>query len=551
MDGAGRLPAYLAGPDLLQGFLAAGLRADPPPATLGEERFALDAQEYLWAAAVDLAAEAWTGAALTAAMGAAPASEGLGRHAVYEVLAATASGLAQGEACPVREDGPPEVLAVEEAPPSRIDAEIAQVALGRVQAFVAASGFGALVRVFRSATLHEDLQAIEFHDPMPEERFLSGQWHRPWVSYPLQDDLLMAAAAGLLRTECEREREVWITPHGRRVLHGLRASMGEAGWLEHRQRRLAAAHHRWLDASGRRHPGWEKAWEDLLLAAGVCAGSRVVVLGLAAGGDAFLHAVAARVGPSGVVLVVDPAATLWRPLQRRGTGARSGGVPGPARTPGPLGPSGPQGASGPGGGARRGLPANVRVLAGDFSALPLSDAAVDVCLVPQFLHLGGRQPAVHEMRRVVRSGGRVVLGVPHAADAGHALLREWLEPLVEVAAHLEAAEARGAERGIPARAQGGGGASLAVRAGVALAREALQRHGFLDLDVRPHACPTPHALRAALLQALHGSEAGRCVLERTPWRQRAELLASLLERGERLLASSASVGGALVCATVP
>ncbi len=549
MDGAGRLPAYLAGPDLLQGFLAAGLRADPPPATLGDERFALDAQEYLWAAAVDLAAEAWTGVALTAAMGAAPAAEGLGRHAVYEVLAATASGVAQGEACP-GEDGPPEVPAVEEAVPSRIDAAVAQVALGRVQAFVAESGFGALVRVFRSATLHEDLQAIEFHDPMPEERFLSGQWHRPWVSYPLQDDLLMAAAAGLLRIECDRGREVWITPHGRRVLHGLRACLGEAGWLEHRQRRLAAAHHRWLDASGRSHPGWARAWEDLLLAAGVCAGARVLVLGLAAGGDAFLHAVAARVGPSGVVSVVDPAATLWRALPRAGMNTRASGVSRPRRAPGPPS-SAPRGASGPVAGARCALPANVRVLAGDFAALPLSDAAVDVCLVPQFLHLGGRQPAVHEMRRVVRSGGRVILGVPHAADAGHALLREWLEPLVEVAAHLEAAEARGAEQGIPARPRGGGGASLAVRAGVGLAREALQRHGFLDLDVRPHACPTPHAVRAALLQALHGSEAGRCVLERTPWRQRGELLAHLLERGEHLLASSGSVGAALVCATAP
>ena len=548
MDGAGRLPAYLAGSELLQGFLAAGLRVDPPPATLGEECFALDAQAYLWAAAVDLAAEAWTGAALTAAVGAAPAAEGLGRHAAYEVLAATASGLAQGEACPAGEDRPPEVPAVEEALPASIDAGVAQLALGRVQAFVAASGFGALVRVFRSAALHEDLQAIEFHDPMPEERFLSGQWHRPWASYPLQDDLLMAAAAGLLRIECERGREVWITPHGRRVLHGLRASLGEAGWLEHRERRLAAAHHRWLDASGRTHPGWERAWEDLLLAAGVCAGNRVLVLGLAAGGDAFLHVVAARVGPSGVVWVVDPAATLWRrPIPRTGMAARASAAPRPRRAPAPQA----QGASGAVGGARVGLPANVRVLAGDFAALPLSDAAVDVCLVPQFLHLGGRQPAMHEMRRVVRSGGRVILGVPHAADAGHAVLREWLEPLVEVAAHLEAAEARGAAPGIPARAQGGGGASLAVRAGVGLAREALQRHGFLDLDVRPHACPTPHAVRAALLQALHGSEAGRCVLERTPWRQRGELLANLLERGERLLASSGSVGGALVCATVP
>lgn len=496
-----RLPGYVAEVAELRAFLDAGLFADPPAAGLGEEIFALEAQEYLEAVAVDLAADHWSGVAIARAAGTEAVTADLGRNAVYEVLAATAACVAHDETGAIV-----------------IDQAVADEAARRAGTFLADSGFAALVRVFCTCIAFEDLQAVDFHNPMPESTFLAGLSHRPWSAYALQDDLLMAVAAGTMRIGLTGagERQVWITPHGRVVLAELRERLADAGILTRRRRQLAVAHGNWLALE----PEWSaaaarrEAWDELLAAAGVGAGSRVLVLGLASGGDAFLRELGLRVGHEGEVLVVDPAVAVLRRLSAH------------------LGPLGEEGHG-------RGPEAARRLLAGRFEALPLSDGAVDAALAPAFLHIADHEPALAELRRVVKSGGRVVLGVPHAVDAGHALLREWLEPLLDLAARLE----------VPAPVAG----HAARQAGLAL-----QRHGFVGLEVRPHGFPWPAGnVRGALLHAVHGSELGRHVLERTPWRQRRDLLHNLLARGERLLADADAAGralvapGELVLATVP
>jgi len=509
-----RVPGYVAEVAELRAFLDAGLFADPPAAGLGEEIFALDAQEYLEAVAVDLTADHWSGEAIAHAAGTEPVSADLGRNAAYEVLAATAAGVAH-----------------EETGAIVVDRAVAEEAARRASAFVAGEGFGALVRVFCTCVAFEDLQAVDFHNPMPEPTFVAGLSHRPWSAYALQDDLLMAVAAGTLRLSLtgSRERQVWTTPHGRAVLAELRERLGAAGILTRRRRQLAVSHGNWLALE----PEWSpaaarrEAWDDLLAAAGVGPGSRVLVLGLAAGGDAFLSELRLRVGTEGEVLVVDPAVAVLRHFSHHNGGSRSTGA------------AGHDGAAPAAVAALAGAAPAIRLLPGRFEALPLSDGAVDAALAPAFLHVAEHEPALVELRRVVKSGGRVVLGVPHAVDAGQALLREWLEPLLDLAARLE----------VPSPVAG----HAAHQAGLAL-----QRHGFVGLEVRPHGFPwTAGNVRGALLHVVHGSELGRQVLERTPWRQRRDLLHDLLARGERLLADADAAGralvapGELVLATVP
>jgi len=486
-----RMPGYVAEVHELRAFLDAGLHADPPPTGLADERFSLAAQEYLEAVAVDLASDHWTAAALAPATGTEAVPAELGRNAAYEVLAATA-------AC----------VAHECTGAVAIDASEAEEAAGRVAAFSAAAGFATLVRVFCAAAAFENLQAVDFHNPMSEPAFLAGLSHRPWAAYPLHDDLLMAVAAGTVRIGlgAGAERQVWITPHGRAVLGELRDRLDAAGVLARRRRQLAVSHRNWLalEPQSEADAARREAWDEILDASGVGPGARVLVLGLAAGGEAFLREIAARVGTRGEVLVVDPAVAVLRRFSH-------------------LAPPS----------------AGVRLLPGRFDALPLSDEAADACLAPAFLHIAEHDAALVELRRVVKSGGRVVLGVPHAVDAGHALLREWLEPLLDLAARLE----------VPAPAAGHG----ALQAG-----EALRRQGFLDCQVRAHGFPwSASNVRGALLLALHGSELGRRVLERTPWRQRHDLMHSLLVRGEQLLSRAETAGhaliapGELVVATVP
>ena len=479
----GPLPAYIASEAEVRAFLAAGLAVDPPLAGLADEQFTLEAQEAVAAAAGDLAEEHWNEAMLAATLGTAAVPAAFARLAVGDVLGATAAGLAH--AASGRLDTTPD--AVDEA-------------LGLVQGFIATAGFGTLVRVQSAATAFEDLQAVGFYDPMDEQTFLGGLWHRPWAGRSLHDGLLLAVAAGAVRVRAgaDQRRQIALTPHGHVALGTLRLRLEASGYLAARHRQLAAAHA--LSEASPPSPGAElpEVWEELLAAVGVGPGVRVLVCGLALGGTPLLAEVARRVGEDGEVLLVEPAAAWARPV----------------------------------------LPEGVRLLRARFEELPLVDGAVDACLAPHFLHLCDHDRALAELRRVVRPGGRVALGAPQSLDLDHAALQPWLEPLRALAARLD----------VPVS----GRQRPAGQAGAAL-----ERHGFQGLEVRAGLLPLAGPSHGALLHALHDAEVFRDVLGRIPWRERHALVQQMRARGEAVAAAfqegahALAVSGEIAVASVP
>lgn len=487
MCGAPRTPGYVADVGELRAFARAGLSAAPPAAGVAEESVALDAQLHLAEVALDLAAD---GGPDLAGESAIPSD--LARWAVEEVLGATAACEAQ-----------------EQLGSDHVDLDAAVDTGLRVAAFVREHGLGPLVRAYGAVATHDDLRAVSFYQPMPERAFITGGWHRPWCTAPLQDELLMAAAAGLVRLRRSPDgvgRELLITAEGHSVLEAVTERMEAAGILTERRAHLALSHRNALArhpaAPFRAAPALHAAWAELLRESGLQAGDRVLLLGVAVGGAELVRAAAERVGPGGAVTVVDPAVALLRLFA--GTGLRP-----------------PEGAA-------------VRFVPGRFDALPLSDAAADACLAPGFLRLWADGRALGEVRRVVRPGGRVALAVPHAVDLGHALLRGCMEPLLGVTGHLGLPE--------PGAVHAPGEAA-----------EWLRRSGFVDVRARSRAVPVP-AHPHALVHLLHGGT-GSGLLERLPWRARTELLRELGARAAHLLDAAApghlEAPGEVLLATVP
>ena len=79
---------------------------------------------------------------------------------------------------------------------------------------------------------------------------------------------------------------------------------------------------------------------------------------------------------------------------------------------------------------------NIRIVEGDFGALPLRDATVDIVLTSRIEPEDDSLPAIREAHRVIRPGGRlVVIGYYGRDDVG-----ELLEP--EVVAHAREATQR-------------------------------------------------------------------------------------------------------------
>ncbi len=475
-DMALHTPGFVASVSDLRRVLEADVHLDPPQAGLPEETFALDAQRYLDDVALDLADDRWE----PGLVGDAPVPAQLGRNAAFEVLAATA-------AC----------LVHEETGHVAVDLAAAEQAARLVRDHVRSEGFGPLVRAFCTAAAYENLQAVEFYQPMAESTFVSGGWHRPWAAYDLRDDLLMAAAAGGVRLKLGDGggREIWLTPQGRQLLGELRHRLAASGVLAERHRLFAAAQRNvWSRTLFPQTQGLQEVWAELLALAGIQTGSRVLLLGLALGAEGLIRLVGERVGPSGAVLVVDPAAGVLRHFTQRVAGT---------------------------------LPAQVRVLPGRLDALPLSDASVDACLAPSFLHLTDQERALAEVRRVVRPGGRVALTLPHALETAHGLLREWLEPVIELATRLDLAE-------------------IGRQHGLEQAADALARHGFVGLEARQRTLPLSPS-------HVQGSAVWRGVLERTPWRERQRVLDELTARAERLWtdATAPQAHGELLVVSVP
>lgn len=359
------LSAWTGGPEELAGFVSAGLHVDPPAAGLADERLPFAAQDRLAHAAADLAQDACDEGL--------PLPGALSRLGAYEVLAATASGLAWERRRPL---GSPVVAD----------------AILRVAEFARQHGAQALIRAYLSVALLEDLQAVAFYAPLDVDAFRDGRWHRPWTAQPLADELALALAADALRLE---GTDLSLTPAGATFLDTLRAGHEASGMAAARHRALAHPHHGLVRrAHGTLHPHWA----DLVAQAGAGPGQEVLVVGAAWGGSGLVLAAAGAVGRSGSVTVVDAA--------------------------------GPQT-------DRRGLPPQVTFAHGRPEALPMEARSVDLALAPHFRHLGDGERSLAELRRVLRPGGRVALAVPQPLPAAGPALAHWLDPLRELAERLQ------------------------------------------------------------------------------------------------------------------
>ncbi len=455
-------------------FLDRGLMLGPWLAGLEQERFSFDSQELLAEAAEGLAAAYWQEPLITATIGDVPATTTLGRRGVREILDSTAATIASGRLGRIR-----------------VDRAIAQEAVRRMEAFITAAGFGALIRVYLLVVTAKNHGALRYYKEIPEDEFIRCVRHRPWMRESIEPELMRDIALREMRLVVRNGRRfVTDTARGRRSYEEARRILEETGFVRERLELLRASSYSALEnydevifSTVPLERSWRRGFNDFM---GLRAGQSVLDVGCGPASQAFEGGALAAVGPSGHLTGLDPAVGMLERARAKASGN-------PAAS----------------------------FVQGVAEQLPFADASFDVTLDVSALQMTDIDRAIAEMVRVTRPGGRVAhAGAYRVPGPTPAWVLRWLAPVIEIARRYRLPPA-----GLPPEA--GEMARRLAAAGLRNVRVAVQENtaAFADLE--------------QITRYLLSSElAFYQVLEIIPFAARRELHTELVRRGREIAAET-------------
>jgi len=411
----------------------------------------------------------WTEAEMIKNFGTIPIPESFPRVALYETFASTAVFIAH-----------------EQTGNLFVDDEIALQAISKVEDFCAKSGLGTLVFLYRMIAAYDNLNAINYFGGIPEREFLLGSWHRPWVDYPLSDDLMIGVLLDNFQVIIRNNRRyVELTPKGMETLLTLRQAFEESG---HFSRQISLFHISQFDLFEDYDNLAKEIWpqfmplrKKLIDYAGVEPGMNVLELGCGSGLLTFEAGLADRIGPTGKLVSTDPSAgMLNRAKAKHQVNEKKW----------------------------------VKFHVAGAERLPFPEGTFDIVLGSAFLHFTDRDVAPKEIRRVTRPGGIVASAHPLNYDyANVAFFHQWFSPIFQLATKCKDAPKSflfDAEEGI----------------------DTFKRAGLTQIESQRHPFPMLfHDPDKIIKHFIHGVGLFQEELADIPWKARQEVMQSLQKRG--------------------
>jgi ubiquinone/menaquinone biosynthesis C-methylase UbiE len=371
-----------------QELFASGVVISPLLAGLDAcDRFDPVVFEVLDLEAEEFAALNWLEKEIVANFGTMPVPDKFPKKAVYETAAATAV-----------------LLAHEQSGDTLVDEKTALDAFAKVKSFAENHGLGILILLYGTVTAYDNMNALAYYGKIPERTFLQGKWHRPWIDYPISDELVMGVLAGYYQILVEDGmRFVTLTEFGHRVYQEIGRTLEEAGYFKNRASLLHISQFNcFKDYEQMAREIWPESMpvrRHFLDWAGIKPGMRVLELGCGSGPFTFEGGLADRVGPEGRVIAVDPSSGML------------------ARAKGKQG----------------GKHLWVEFKQARAESLPFENKTFDAVIGVGFLQFTDHQSALREMSRVARPGGIVASFHPLQYDYDVPFFREWFRPIFDLA----------------------------------------------------------------------------------------------------------------------
>ena len=481
--------------DHLRAFLAHGLIVDPWLAGLEKEFFEYDSQDQLAQEAAQLAVDYWKEPLRAQTLDAFPAPVRIGRTAAHETLVSTAAAVAH-----------------ERLGRIRVTPDLAAEAIARVRRFVAARGFGALVRIYAVATFVENHAAVRYYEatsPLSEDDFVRGALHRPWVGYALDDELLAGIAVGVLALEVRDGRRVVVqTPAGEAYYDEVRQILDAAGYLERRLQLIYLSQFNlfaeWDTQVAQMVPDALAGRRAFTAFADLPAGGKILEAGCGMATQTFEGGLWEAIGPRGSIVGTDPAPGMLERAKAK---------------------------------AKLRHARNVTFTRAPAERLPMfRDGAFDAAVGTSFLHLTDAPAALAELRRVTKPGGALAVWSPCQFSLDQPWCQEWFAPILALA-----------------RRHGQGERPSLLPGRLPIPGETAQwfrEAGLQDVEAIPRDVPwrllDPEVSVAFLV---HGVSLFQRELETLPWKARQEVVEELKQRGRVVCAKTTPEERTIRCPT--
>jgi ubiquinone/menaquinone biosynthesis C-methylase UbiE len=377
-------------------------------------------------------------------------------------------------------------IAHEQAGNLFVDEKIAQEAMSRVKYFCKTSSISNLLHLYQIISTHTNLNALSHYDGIPEQEFLLGSWHRPWVKHFLSDDLRLGALSGIMEVkECKGERYVQITSKGVETLQNITLMLEGAGYFAQSISLLHISQFNTYDEYEKLAEGilpeFMQIRKQLIDFAAIQPGMRVLELGCGSGLLTFEAGLADQIGPKGELISIDPSSKMINRAKAKPQAKEKNWV---------------------------------KFRIGIAEDLPFENDNFDAVIGSAFLHFTDPKLALKEMRRVTRSAGIIASFHPLSYDFSNVpFFNEWFSPIFQLAAKRKEQPKNflfSAEKGL----------------------EAFEEAGLTKIESRQFSSPNLfHDPNKVIKHYIHGLGFYQEELADLPWKKRQDIMESLLEKG--------------------
>ncbi|MDP9728289.1 methyltransferase domain-containing protein [Alicyclobacillus sp. TC] len=247
---------------------------------------------------------------------------------------------------------------------------------------------------------YDDYQAIQYYQPMLVTDFVSGQYHRPWASYPLEEECKLILDYGVAEWVSSSDRlSIRLTKKGEDHLKEFQAFLQETGFLEKRaalNRFAGFGQMEDYDEIMNRLSNAKELRAALLKNARLQPNMHVLELGCGTGMLTLDAGLYKKVGLFGQITAIDPSlGMLNRAMKKPYSGA------------------------------------SVKFLQATAEELPFESNTFDAAVGFLFLHFTDIPQALREIHRVCKPGAWLTTIYGLQFPQTEPFLEEWLAPIFQ------------------------------------------------------------------------------------------------------------------------